>query len=325
MSNTRPVGRARSATKPASVQKPAPAQKPAPTQKQAPTQPVPTQKAAPARKATPAQKAAPAQNPAPAQSRADAGATGGVQSVDRAISVLEILARRGEARVTEVAAEISVHKSTAFRLLGALEDRGLVEQDSDRGKYRLGFGIVRLAGAVAARMDLTREARPVCERLAQDSGETVNLAVAQSHYAVNVDQVPGAFAIAAQNWVGRLTPLHATSSGKILLAHLDAARRAELLDAAGLERFTKHTISSAAKLEKQLAAACERGYATTIEEYEQGLNAIAAPVRSHRGDVVAAVSVSGPAYRLTPASMEEFAPTLVDGAREISHRLGYLG
>jgi DNA-binding IclR family transcriptional regulator len=248
-----------------------------------------------------------------------------VQSVDRAISVLEILARRGEARVTEVAAEISVHKSTAFRLLGALEDRGLVEQDSDRGKYRLGFGIVRLAGAVAARMDLTREARSVCERLARDSGETVNLAVAQSHYAVNVDQVPGAFAIAAQNWVGRLTPMHATSSGKILLAHLDAAQRAELLGAAGLERFTRLTVTGVAKLEKQLAAACERGYATTIEEYEQGLNAIAAPVRSHRGDVVAAVSVSGPAYRFTPARMERFAPTLVDGTREISHRLGYLG
>src|SRR5690349_6812152 len=81
---------------------------------------------------------------------------GGIQSVDRAITVLEILARRGEARVTEVAAEIAVHKSTAFRLLGALEERGLVEQDRDRGRYRLGFGIMRLAGAVSARMDITR-------------------------------------------------------------------------------------------------------------------------------------------------------------------------
>lgn len=250
---------------------------------------------------------------------------GGVQSVDRAISVLEILARRGEARVTEVAAEISVHKSTAFRLLGALEERGLVEQDQDRGKYRLGLGIVRLAGAVSARMDLTRYGRPVCERLARESGETVNLAVAQSHYAVNLDQVPGTFAIAAQNWVGRLTPLHATSSGKVLLAHLDATRRTELLDAAGLQRFTPATITSVSKLEKQLAAACERGYATTVEEYEQGLNAIAAPIRSHLGDVAAAVSVSGPAYRLTPARMDDFAPVLIAGADEISHRLGYPG
>src|SRR5947209_19284997 len=113
------------------------------------------------------------------------GGNGGVQSVDRAISVLEILARRGEARVTEVAAELSVHKSTAFRLLGALEERGLVEQDRDRGKYRLGFGMIRLAGAVSGRMDVTRYGRPVCARLARETGETVNLAVAHAHHAVN--------------------------------------------------------------------------------------------------------------------------------------------
>ena len=255
---------------------------------------------------------------------ADRGA-GGVQSVDRAISVLEILAERGEARVTEVAAEISVHKSTAFRLLSALEERGLVEQDQDRGKYRLGFGLVRLAGAVSARMDVTRYGRPVCERLARDTGETVNIAIAQSHYAVNLDQVPGAFAIAAQNWVGRLTPLHATSSGKILLAHLDEQRRAELLAAAGLERYTPATITDAVRLEKQLATARKQGYATTVEEYERGLNAVAAPIRAHHGQVVAAVSASGPAYRLTRTKLAEYAPIVVAGAAEISHRLGYVG
>lgn len=89
-----------------------------------------------------------------------------VQSVDRAVTVLEILARRGEARVTELAAELGVHKSTAFRLVVALEARGLVEQVVDRGRYRLGFGIVLLAGAASSGLDLTRQSRPVCERLA---------------------------------------------------------------------------------------------------------------------------------------------------------------
>jgi DNA-binding IclR family transcriptional regulator len=256
--------------------------------------------------------------------QADGGGAG-VQSVDRAISVLEILARRGEARVTEVAAEISVHKSTAFRLLGALEERGLVEQDQDRGKYRLGFGIVALAGAVSARMDVTRYGRPVCERLAREIGETVNIAVARSHYAVNIDQVAGVSAITAHNWVGQLTPLHATSSGKILLAYLSEARRCELLEAAGLERFTPATITTVTKLEKQLAAARDRGYATTVEEYEVGLNAVAAPIRSQHGEVVAAVSASGPAYRFSPARMKHVVPLLMAGADEISHRLGYLG
>ena len=110
----------------------------------------------------------------------------GVQSVDRAVSVMEILARRGEAGVSEVAAEIDVHKSTAFRLLGALEARGLVEQSAGRGKYRLGFGLVRLAGAVTGRLDVIQQGRPVCERLAEEIGETVNIAVMQEHYAINL-------------------------------------------------------------------------------------------------------------------------------------------
>lgn len=250
---------------------------------------------------------------------------GGVQSVDRAITVLEILARRGEAGVTEVAAEIGVHKSTAFRLLASLETRGLVEQAEDRGKYRLGFGIVRLAGAVSARMDLTLHGHVVCERLAGALGETVNLAVAQARHAVNLDQVRGPSAVTTQNWVGQLTPLHATSSGKVLLAWMDPARTAEILGPGPLERFTPATVTTPQALQVELAEVRERGWAVTVEEYEIGLNAVAAPVRGQDGQVAAAVSASGPAYRFAPERMREVAPVLVDGADEISRRLGYLG
>jgi DNA-binding IclR family transcriptional regulator len=250
---------------------------------------------------------------------------GGVQSVDRAISVLEILAKRGEAGVSEVAAEIDVHKSTAFRLLGALEARGLVEQAGERGKYRLGFGIVRLAGAVTGRIDITQQGRPVCERLAEEIGETVNIAVMQEKYAVNLYQVRGQGAVTAHNWVGHLTPLHATSSGKILLAHMPAHKRAELLSEAGLKKVTPHTLTSKTKLEKNLAEARERGYSWTMEELEVGLHAIAAPVRDRDGEVIASVSASGPAYRLTEERLHELAPVLIEGAEEISHRMGYLG
>ncbi|MCC9711229.1 IclR family transcriptional regulator [Streptomyces sp. MNU76] len=248
-----------------------------------------------------------------------------MQSVDRAISVLEILAQRGEAGVSEVAAEIEVHKSTAFRLLGALEARGLVEQAGERGKYRLGFGIVRLAGAVTGRIDITQQGRPVCERLAEEIGETVNIAVMQEHYAINLYQVRGPGAITAHNWVGQLTPLHATSSGKILLAHLPAKERAALLSDPGLKKVTPHTITAKTKLEKNLAAARERGYAFTLEELEIGLHAIAAPVRNRDGEVIAALSASGPAYRFTEERLHELSPVLLDGAAEISHRMGFLG
>lgn len=250
---------------------------------------------------------------------------GGVQSVDRAISVLEILAQRGEAGVSEVAGEIDVHKSTAFRLLGALEARGLVEQAGERGKYRLGFGIVRLAGAVTGRIDITQQGRPICERLAEEIGETVNIAVMQEHYAINLYQVRGPGAITAHNWVGQLTPLHATSSGKILLAHMPAKERTTLLTETGMKKVTARTITAKTKLEKNLADARERGYAFTLEELEIGLHAMAAPVRDRDGTVIAALSASGPAYRFTEERLHEVSPVLLKGAEEISHRMGYLG
>src|SRR5919107_274434 len=149
-----------------------------------------------------------------------------VQSVDRALSVLEILATHGEAGVTEVAAELGVHKSTAFRLVAVLESRGFVEQLADRGKYRLGFGIVRLAGAAAVQLDITQGGPPICEALAADLEETVNIAILDSDRAVNISQVRGPAALSTHNWVGQGTPLHATSSGKVLLAHApDAVRK----------------------------------------------------------------------------------------------------
>jgi DNA-binding IclR family transcriptional regulator len=249
---------------------------------------------------------------------------GGVQSVDRAVSVLEILAQRGEAGVSEVAADIGVHKSTAFRLLAALEERELVEQTQERGKYRLGFGILRLASAVPGRLDVTRQARSVCERLAAQLGETVNIAVQRSNFVVNLDQARGPSAVGTHNWVGELTPLHATSSGKVLLAYMTPEERREVLAASGLPRLTPHTITSQRELEAQVQAAARDGYASSIEELEEGLNAVAAPVRDHTGRVIAALSVSGPVYRFTEDRLRDVVPDVIAAAAAISHRMGHL-
>ncbi|MUL64108.1 IclR family transcriptional regulator [Mycobacterium sp. CBMA 234] len=248
-----------------------------------------------------------------------------MQSVDRALYVLEILARRGEAGVTELAADIGVHKSTVSRLLAALEDRELVEQAFERGKYRLGFGILRLANAVSGRLDVTRQGRDVCERLATEVGETVNIAVLRSEYAVNVDQARGPSAIGTHNWVGELTPLHATSSGKVLLASMAADARRDLVAEAGLQRFTEHTITSPERLEAQLRDVARDGYVVSLEELEPGLNAVAAPIRDHSGVVIAALSVSGPAYRLTAERTRDIAPVVVSAADDVSRRMGYQG
>ncbi|MFR9802308.1 IclR family transcriptional regulator [Pseudonocardia sp. RS010] len=250
---------------------------------------------------------------------------GGVQSVDRAITVLEILARRGEAGVSEVATELEVHKSTAFRLLGALEDRGLVEQATDRGKYTLGFGLIPLAGAVSGRLDVTRLGRESCERLAQEFGETVNIAVLQDQYAVNVHQARGPSTVLTYNWIGRITPLHCTSSGKALIAWLGPADLDPLLKEAldHPEPFTDHTLTTRDAVDADLRRVRDAGYAVVVEEYELGLNAVAAPIRDQSGGVAAALSLSGPSYRLPPERLEDLAPTVVEAARAISRRMGW--
>ncbi|MGC0316556.1 IclR family acetate operon transcriptional repressor [Kitasatospora acidiphila] len=246
-----------------------------------------------------------------------------VQSVDRAVTILEILARRGETGVTEIATELGVHKSTAFRLAAALEMRGLVEQSGERGKYRLGLGLIRLAGAATVRMDLSQQSRPVCERLAVEVAETINLAILDGDAAVNIDQVFGPSALTTHNWIGQRTALHATSSGKVLLAHLPGeVLKARL--AAPLERFTPRTLTDSDALLEQLEQVRTQGFAFCVEELEPGLNAVAAPVFAQNGQVVAAISASGPSFRLTEGRIPEVAAAVRSAAEQVSARLGYL-
>jgi DNA-binding IclR family transcriptional regulator len=262
------------------------------------------------------------ENGGTAEKQSGRGAASAVQSVDRAVSVLEILARHGEAGVTEIADELDVHKSTAFRLLGVLENRGLVAQAKDRGKYYLGAGVLRLAGAAAVRLDISQEGVPVCRELADELGETVNIAVLDDDAAVNIMQARGTASVTAQNWLGRRTPLHATSSGKVLLAHMPPTLREGLL-ARSLPRFTERTITGASMLRAELEAVVEQGYGVTIEELELGLSAVAAPIRAHDGKVIAAISVSGPVYRMNADRLPELAKRTVAAGAELSRRMGY--
>lgn len=245
----------------------------------------------------------------------------GVQSVERALAILDLLARSGEVGVTTIAEHLGVHKSTAFRLVTTLERGGLVEQAQDRGKYRLGMGVLRLAGATTARLDVVQEARPICRRLAASTGETINIAVLSGRSALYVDQVAGSSSLQPHNWVGQHIPLHAASNGKVLLSELPADEVDRTVGT--LTAFTDATLTSKAALRRELAAVRERGYALAVDELEVGLTAVAAPIRNAHGDVIAALSVSGPTFRLDAARVEDVVPELLDAAREISHRLGW--
>jgi len=250
--------------------------------------------------------------------------SGPVQSVDRAVAILEILARDGEAGVTEVARELGVHKSTASRLLAALDRRELVSQDTARGRFRLGMGVVRLAGAASRKLDLVQESRPVCRALATEVGETVNIAILSGRDALYLDQVAGPAALSPHNWAGQRIPLHATSDGKVLLAYLPAAEIAEHLTAP-LPRFTEYTITAPAEFCALLAEVRRHGYATTVEELEGGLTAVAAPVRNAEGTVIASISASGPSFRIQAERIGAVADSVRRAAAEVSHRLGWSG
>lgn len=245
-----------------------------------------------------------------------------IQSVDRALQVLEILARQGQVGVSDIAETLGVHRSTVSRLVSVLERRGFVEQLADRGKYRLGFTLVRLAGATMATRDLGKESRDICEPLATEVGETVNLAILEGDRAINITESNGPLGIALRTWVGQSSPAHATSSGKVLLAALADTELDGVLEPE-LEEFTGQTIVDRGVLREQLRLITGRGWSTAVEELEEGLNAIAAPVRDHMGDVVAALSISGPSFRLTTDLMNELSPRVRAAALEVSRRIGF--
>ena len=247
-----------------------------------------------------------------------------VQSVDRAVSVMEFLSRRGWSGVTEVAMELDIHKSTAYRLLATLRDRGLVEQDAATEKYRLGFGLVLLARAVSADLDILRCARPVCERLSERTKETVTIAVLEGDDAVVIHQSISRASALGVDWTGRHTPLHATAAGKIFLAYMPEVQLLRILEGP-LERFTENTIVDPASLKDHTGKIRDEGYGYTVEELETGLNAVGAPIRCAEGAVVGAVSVSGPAFRLPPDDFPEFAELSKRAATEISRCLGFQG
>jgi DNA-binding IclR family transcriptional regulator len=244
-----------------------------------------------------------------------------IQSVDRAVDVLEYLSSSGWSGVTEIARALGTHKSTAYRLLVTLKDRGLVEQDSNTDRYRLGLGLVNLAAAVTGELDIVQFARPVCERLREETGGTVTISVLTGNDVMVIHQTMSSSSVLNVDWRGKHLPLHCTSDGKVLLAYLPESRQQTLLQGP-LQRFTVHTIVDPAILKEQLRTIREVGYGFTVEELETGLNAVAAPIFS-RGEVVAAtLGLSGPAFRFPPASIPELAGRAISAAVEISSALG---
>ncbi|MGI8754127.1 MAG: IclR family transcriptional regulator [Acidimicrobiales bacterium] len=247
-----------------------------------------------------------------------------VQSVDRALRLVEILAGRRVAGVTELAHAIGVHKSTASRLLATLDLHGIVEQDPGHGGYRLGWGLIHLADGASGHARLLRASHPVTERLAHEVGEVVNVAVLDGDVIVDIDQVIADPAADPRDWTGRLTPLHATAGGKVLLAWLPEDQAVKLLGH-HLTRFTGATRTQVGALLEELAEVRSQGWAITVDELEIGLTAVSAPIFAANGETMATLAVSGPSARLVPERAAAVAALTAERAGEISLSLGYPG
>lgn len=247
--------------------------------------------------------------------------TGGIQSVRRAAALLRALAGDEAVGVSDLGRRTGLHKSTASRLLATLEREGLVEREPGSERYRLGFEIARLAGLVSHFGDLRAAARPVLLELAAAARETVHLALREGDEAVNIEQVAGPHILGAASWLGRRTPLHCVANGKVLLAWAPAEVLERVL-AFPLMAVTQHTITDAALLRAELQQARERGYAAALGEVEEGLHAVAAAVCGRDRLALAAVSVSGPAYRMPSERLDELGRLVVAAAADIAARLG---
>jgi DNA-binding IclR family transcriptional regulator len=232
---------------------------------------------------------------------------------------------RLELGVTELSRLTSIDKSTVYRLLNDLQQGGLIEQNPETSKYRLGFGLVRLAGLALRGMELTHIARPYLRELASLCRETVNLSILTSgDMVINIDGVTSPRMVRNVGWIGREMPIHAVSGGKLMMAYLPDERVDQIL-AGEIEPFTDHTITDPARLRDELEQIRKVGYAVVEEELEVGLSAVAAPIWNLEGHVVAAISISGPAFRLPREHLIELGILTKQVADAISMKVGYVG
>jgi len=236
----------------------------------------------------------------------------------RAITVLKALGRSTSAYgVTELGAATGLSKATVFRLLGALENEGMVARDGSSSAYRLGPEIISLGASALSTTDLRVIAHDELLRLADESGETATLEILSDSEVVVLDEVQARFVFGATPEIGRSWPAHATSTGKLLLALTDP-----MPSVPRLTRYTSRTITTRAGLERELARIRRHCYAIAVAELEAGLVAMAAPVRNHLGYVVAALSLNAPATRLGAKRRRTLLPKLCRAASRVSRRLG---
>lgn len=247
-----------------------------------------------------------------------------IQSLQRAFAILETVAGRGTGiTMAEISREVGLHPSTAFHLLRTIVALGYLRQDETTRQYRLGSKVFQLAASVLTELQLAEIGEPILTEMANRTGETSHLAVFDRGEVVVVARAEGTSPLRLAERVGYPRPAHCTAIGKVLLAHQREADLRAFFASARLEPRTANTITSADRLEEELAKVRQQGHAVDDEEFAQGLRCLAAPVRSFTGQVVAAIGLSGPVWRVGPDRMALLLEVVTGAARRLSAELGH--
>lgn len=245
------------------------------------------------------------------------------QVLDRVVRILECFGpERTDLRLVEIAEVTGLHKSTLYRLLEAMRAHRLLGFDAESGRYHPGLKLFEIGSLAAGRFHLERHAHPTLEHLATVSGETAHLCVLDGSEVIYIAKVECTRTLRIPSAVGQRNPAYCTGVGKAILAFLSPQQIESHISSTPLKAFTRKTITSASELKANLRQIAARGYAIDDQEREEGVRCVAAPVRDHTGAVVAAISIAGPATRVTKERIAELARLVLAAADEISAALG---
>ncbi|MGZ8428909.1 MAG: IclR family transcriptional regulator [Candidatus Deferrimicrobiaceae bacterium] len=247
-----------------------------------------------------------------------------IQSVSHALDVLEeFQGDVDELGVTELSKKLKLHKNNVFRILATLQSRSYIEQNKANENYRLGVRCLELGQTFIHQRGMLKQAKPILQELAEKTGETSYVSIMRENEVVYLDSVEPEITVRVVSRLGLHMPTHATAAGKALVAY-ESEEDLRKRFGEELKGHTGNTFRTIDELLRDLEVVRERGYATDLEEFEEGLRCIASPIRDYTRKVIGALSVSGPAHRLTDEKIQmTFSGEVVRLGRELSTRLGF--
>lgn len=244
-----------------------------------------------------------------------------VRAVERALDILLCFSRQNpELTMSQIAVMVDIHKSTVHRLLATLEEKHFVERNATTGLYRLGINVLHMAYLTLGQNDLRRIAHPFLIHLKDQFRETVNISILDGGNMVFLDVLESPQRVKLAAAIGQRLPAFCTASGKAYLAFASDELVDEVLGH-GMQRFTEMTIITREKFLKNRKEIREMGYAFSIQEFEEGINAVAAPILNKKTDPIAAIAVAGPSYRLSRDTITKIGPILQDTAYKIAQEV----